>query len=317
VSRALSLKRFLRTPKGLLLAILTLIIAIAAGHEGWGTIAPGVVNSIVLAGVLDALILRWRRGRWEFPDGAILSAMLVAMVMSAQQRWRYTAITAVVAIISKYVFRSRAANVFNPAAFALVATFYVFDTGQSWWGALPAASPFAEAVIVLTGVFIADRVNKMPLVLTFLGVYYGLFTITSFLGDAGRVAEVFRTPDLQAAIFFAVFILTDPPTSPVKYQDQIIYGVIVAGVSFAVFQWIGAAYYLLAGVLVGNVWEAWRRVSRRTGVAFPRGTSEFLRELTPWRRPTLAPQRVSQRTVRVAVPLIIAIPAAQPRSRTR
>ena len=35
--------------------------------------------------------------------------------------------------------------------------------------------------------------------------------------------------------------------------------VIVAVVSYAVFEWIGAAYYLLAGVLVGNVWETWRR----------------------------------------------------------
>ena len=29
--------------------------------------------------------------------------------------------------------------------------------------------------------------------------------------------------------------------------------------SYAVFEWIGAAHYLLAGVLAGNVWEAWRR----------------------------------------------------------
>jgi hypothetical protein len=35
--------------------------------------------------------------------------------------------------------------------------------------------------------------------------------------------------------------------------------VLVALVSFGIFQWIGAAYYLLAGVLVGNVWEAWHR----------------------------------------------------------
>ena len=26
--------------------------------------------------------------------------------------------------------------------------------------------------------------------------------------------------------------------------------------SFAVFEWVGAAHYLLAGVLAGNVWEA-------------------------------------------------------------
>ena len=61
-------------------------------------------------------------------------------------------------------------------------------------------------------------------------------------------------------LFFAFFILTDPPTSPVKYRPQLLCGALVAFVSFVVFEWIGAAYYLLAGVLVGNVWEAWRRM---------------------------------------------------------
>jgi Na+-translocating ferredoxin:NAD+ oxidoreductase RnfD subunit len=287
----MSVGRFMRTPKGLLLVVLGLLIVIAAGHEGWRVLAPGLGSAIACAALVDGLILRWRRGRWEFPDGAILSAMLVAMVLSAQQPWHYTAVTAVVAILSKYLFRSRAANVFNPAAFALVATFYVFDTGQSWWGALPSASPVAEAVVLLTGVFIADRVNKMPLVLAFLGVYYALFTATAFVGSPAGVAEVFRTPDVQAALFFAVFILTDPPTSPVRYRDQIICGAIVATVSYVVFVWVGAAYYLLAGVLIGNMWEAWRRITRRTGATFPAGTVEFLRELSPWRRPTLTPTR--------------------------
>jgi len=37
----------------------------------------------------------------------------------------------------------------------------------------------------------------------------------------------------------------------------------VAVAAFAIFQWTGAAHYLLSAVLVGNVWEAWRRVSSR------------------------------------------------------
>jgi Na+-translocating ferredoxin:NAD+ oxidoreductase RnfD subunit len=292
VSSVARLRRFLRTPKGLLIVILLVLTVVAAAHDGWRVIAPGVVSAVLAAAILDALILRWRRGRWEFPDGAILSAMLVAMVLSAQQPWQYAAVTAVVAILSKYLVRSRAANVFNPAAFALVATFYVFDTGQSWWGALPTVPVFASLLLVLpSGIFIADRVNRMPLVLTFLGVYYGLFTATAFFGSPNAVAEVFRTPDAEAAIFFAVFILTDPPTSPVKYTEQIIQGVIVALVSFAVFELIGAAYYLLAGVLVGNLWEAWRRVTRRTGATFPAGTAGFLREVSPWRPETLTRTR--------------------------
>ena len=151
---------------------------------------------------------------------------------------------------------------FNPAALALVVAFYVFHTAQSWWGSLPEITPWALAVIFATGIFITDRVNKMPLVLAFLGCYYLLFTVTAFVGDPNGVAEVFRNPDLNAVLFFAFFILTDPPTSPVKYPDQLVCAVIVAVTSYAVYEWVGAAYYLLAGVLVGNVWEAWRRVRR-------------------------------------------------------
>lgn len=270
------------------MVILAALVVVTARHEGIGSVGPSVHGAVLVAGVLDALILRRRRGRWEFPDGAILTAMLVAMVLSAQQPWLYTAITAGVAIVSKYVFRTRAANIFNPAAFAMVATFYVFDTGQSWWGAMPTMGPLGLILLTVVGVFIADRVNKMPLVLAFLGGFYLLFTATAFAGDAARVAEVFRSPDLQAALFFAFFILTDPPTSPITYRDQIVCGVIVAVVSYAVLMGIGAAYYLLAGVLAGNVWEAWRRVSRRTGIAFPSGITGFLREISPWRATTRA-----------------------------
>ena len=132
------------------------------------------------------------------------------------------------------------------------------------------------------GIFIVDRVNKMPLVLTFLGVYFLLFTVTAFVRDPRWVSEIFRAPDLEAVLFFAFIILTDPPTSPAKYPDQLICGTIVAVVSYVVFEWVGAVYYLLAGVLAGNVWEAWRRVNRRKGHTLTQGLGAFAHELAPW-----------------------------------
>lgn len=193
------------------------------------------------------------------------------------------ATTSVIAILSKYVFRSRAANVFNPAALAIIGSFYVFHTGQSWWGALTDVMPVAKVALVAAGMFIAGRVNKMPLVLAFLGAYFVLFTVTAFVSNPLPVAEIFRTPDVEAALFFAFIILTDPPTSPAKSPDQIVCGLIVAVVSYAFFEWAGVVYYLLAGVLAGNVWEAWRRANRRTSYTFPRGIGAFLREISPWR----------------------------------
>jgi Na+-translocating ferredoxin:NAD+ oxidoreductase RnfD subunit len=153
----------------------------------------------------------------------------------------------------------------------------VFNTGQSWWGALPNVTAYGLIVLVATGIFITDRVNKMPLVLAFLGSYYLMFTITAFVSAPGPVAEIFRTPDLQAVLFFAFFILTDPPTAPVKYPHQLACGAIVAVISFAVFEWIGAADYLLAGVLVGNIWEAFRRARSRVPFANVRQVPERAR----------------------------------------
>jgi Na+-translocating ferredoxin:NAD+ oxidoreductase RnfD subunit len=254
---------FLGTPKGLVTVVLAALAGVAVPFEGQGNVWPNVSAAVLAAMALDAPILRWRGGAWVFPSGALVTGLLVAMLLSAFEPWPVAAWTSVVAVLSKYLVRTRTANVFNPAAVAIVATFYVFDTGQSWWGALPELPGWTLALLIGTGAFITDRVNKLPLVLTFLGSYWLLFTAIAFFGSPVHVAEIFRAPDLQMALFFAFFILTDPPTSPTRYRDQVLCGLIVAVVSVAVFEWVGAVYYLLAGVLVGNVWEAWRRVQVR------------------------------------------------------
>jgi Na+-translocating ferredoxin:NAD+ oxidoreductase RnfD subunit len=268
------LRQFFRSPKGILTLILAALVAIGAPAAGLGHAWRNVLVACVAAMLADAPILRWRNGAWEFPSGALLTGALVAMVLNADEPWHVVAITAAAGVVSKYVARTHSANVFNPAAIALVATFYIFNTAQNWWGALPDLPPYALGVLIATGLFMTIRVNKLPMVLACLGVYYGLFTAAAFASDPAWVAEVFRAPDLQMMLFFVFFILTDPPTSPTKYVDQMICGVIVGAVSVGVFEWLGAAYYLLAGVLAGNLWETARRVrvrrargSRKAGAA--------------------------------------------------
>ncbi|HEX4683250.1 MAG TPA: RnfABCDGE type electron transport complex subunit D [Gemmatimonadaceae bacterium] len=259
---SLTLRRFFRTPKGMLVILLVLITAIAAAGEGARLVAPLLAGSVAAAMLVDTPLLRHREGKWLVPDGAFLSGLIVALILSPHERWWVGAIASVVAVLSKYAARVGRANVFNPAAFALVATFYVFDTGQSWWGALSDMPPSAIIVLFATGIFIMRRVNKTAAAIAFLGVYYALFTITAFVGNPAHVAAVYRAPDLHAALFFAFFMVTDPPTSPPKARDQVVFGAITAIVAYASFELIGAAYFLLAGLLAANVWEAWRK--RRT-----------------------------------------------------
>jgi Na+-translocating ferredoxin:NAD+ oxidoreductase RnfD subunit len=240
--------------------MLVVLSIIAAFPGGWHVVAPELAAACIAAMAVDFPILRWRKGRWHFPDGALLTGLFVGMILSPQTPWHVAAITAIVGVLAKYVVRARKANVFNPAALGLVATFYVFNTGQSWWGALSDVPLGALLLLVACGIYIAHRINRLAGVISFLGVYYLLVTAMAFVGDPRHVAELYRAPDLNATLFFAFFMVTDPPTSPPRSGDQIIYSVITAVVAYAVFATIGAAYYLLAGLLIANVWEAARRV---------------------------------------------------------
>ncbi|MDQ2667353.1 MAG: RnfABCDGE type electron transport complex subunit D [Gemmatimonadota bacterium] len=258
----MTFRRFIRTPKGQLIALLAALVAIATAGTGVGQVGPGVVASLLAALIIDGPALRARTGRWVFPDGAILTALIVAMVMSPYESWYVPATATTVGVLSKYVVRVRTANVFNPAALGLLAAYFVFDAAQSWWGALPEL-PYAALVLLLgAGGFIAWRVNKLPLVLSFLGGYFLLVTVTAFFGDPASVAELYRSPDLHTALYFAFFMITDPPTSPPRPRDQLVNGALVALVSYLVFELVGAVYFLLAGLLAANVLEAWRRHRR-------------------------------------------------------
>jgi Na+-translocating ferredoxin:NAD+ oxidoreductase RnfD subunit len=118
-------------------------------------------------------------------------------------------------------------------------------------------------LLFATGIFISARVEKLPLVLCFLGCWFLLDTATAFLGFPDRVAELFRSPDLEAALFFAFFMVTDPPTSPPKPRDQPLYAAIAAVGSFVVLMTLGTVDYLLVGLLLANLWEAARRARAR------------------------------------------------------
>ncbi|MDQ8165110.1 MAG: RnfABCDGE type electron transport complex subunit D [Gemmatimonadota bacterium] len=260
-------RRYLRSPKGLLIICFALLLALAAAAEGVPLVAPGVLAATLAAVAIDVPLLRWRAGRWMLPDGALLTGLIVAMVLSPHEPAWTAAVTSAIAIVSKYVLRAARANVFNPAALALVITFYLFDTGHSWWGALSEAPPWQIVALFATGMLVTDRVRKSASVLAFLGVYFALVTGAAFAGDPARVAELYRIPNLNAALYFAFFMVTDPPTSPGRPRDQLVYGTITAVVAFAAFELIGAVWFLLAGVLAANVNEAWRRTrSRRVRV---------------------------------------------------
>jgi Na+-translocating ferredoxin:NAD+ oxidoreductase RnfD subunit len=253
-----TLKRFLRTPKGTLLALFIPLAALGCLAEGWQVASPHLLVAALAACATELAIAAFDGRPFAWPSSALLSGMIVGFVLEPTTAAVITAAVSILATLSKHVVATQRWHVFNPAALALLISVPLFNTGQSWWGALPdLPAPFV-LVLLIAGAFIVDRINKFPLLLTFLATYFGLFTLGSFI-DPTRVAEMFRTPFAQSADFFAAFMLTDPPTSPARYAEQVWIGVLVAATSVAA-QLLGVGQtYLLVGLLVGNVALACRR----------------------------------------------------------
>jgi Na+-translocating ferredoxin:NAD+ oxidoreductase RnfD subunit len=258
-----SVSRFFKSPKGILLLALGVLTGVALTGVNPAHALPMLASAMFVAALTDLGLMAMVKGDLSFPSGALLTGLLVALVLSSDVSPFVSGLTSALAIGSKYVFRTRWSNVFNPAALALVVSYFVFGTGESWWGALPTLPVYAVLLVLAVGVFMADRVNKLPMALAFLGAFFGLFALTSFIGDPSVTQEVFRSPDANAALFLALFMLDDPPTSPVKYPDQILYGVLAAVISYSIFVLVGAVYYLPAGILVANAWESLRRIDER------------------------------------------------------
>ena len=265
-------RRFVRTPKGTLLLVFAVLLGVAGTATGWPLVLPHVLAAVAGACLVEVLVVGVVGRRLAWPSSALLSGLIVAFILGPETAHWVTLCVAMVATASKHLLKTPRAHVFNPAALALLVSIPVFATGQSWWGAGGDLGwPFLGLVLV-GGALIVDRINKFPLVLAFTATYFGLFTLVS-LPDPSAVAEMFRAPFVQAALFLALFMLTDPPTSPGRSLDQVWIGVLAA-VTACVGQLLGAGQaYLLLGVLVGNaalaVRRSWRAApARRASVAY-------------------------------------------------
>lgn len=260
------------TPKGLLLGLFAGLIALAIPYEGSTDGALNLAIAAAVAGTLDIAIYKLGRDELVLPSGALITGVIIGLILRQQEPWYVAAGASGIAIASKHAVRTRWSNILNPAAAGLVAAAVLSGAGESWWGSLPNAGVIGALVLLALGGYLAQHVNKVPMVVAFLATYFILFTASTFFLEPARSVEIYRAPDLQAALFFALFMVDDPPTSPVRFADQVLFGMIVAMSGFLLFLTKGVVYYLPAGLLIANAWESARRlIAGRKSGGFLRG----------------------------------------------
>ncbi|NOU68640.1 hypothetical protein GC096_31900 [Paenibacillus sp. LMG 31461] len=248
-----------KKPKSYVIISLVGILIIAAIFS---SDSKGIYNSIiaiVTAVGIDLICFRLGKGKRKkwLPDGAVITGLIIALILSTATSWYIVAITAAMAILSKHLLVYKKKPVFNPAAFGLLLSILFFQTGQSWWGAFGDLPVWTIGFLFLGGYMVTNRVNKFPQVFSFLSVYFLLLLLLGFI-HVGEAADAFRPPFINASLFFALFMLTDPPTSPVSNKEQVVFGLLSATVGVVIYGFFGGLMYLFIGLLISNAYHVVR-----------------------------------------------------------
>jgi Na+-translocating ferredoxin:NAD+ oxidoreductase RnfD subunit len=246
--------RWIKSPKGYIVFALVayLVIASIGSHS-----MKGIINGIIAVGVsaaADIICSYFERRKRIVLDGAVITGLIISLILSTTSTWPIIAATSVISILSKHLLVYKKKPIFNPAAFGLLLSIILFKSGQSWWGTFGDLPVWTLVLLLVGGYILTNRVSKFPQVFSFLGVYLVILFIMSIF-HTGDATDALRSPFINATLFFAFFMLTDPPTTPAKVKNQIVFGTLAALVGAVDYAIFGGLMYLFIGLLAGNLYH--------------------------------------------------------------
>jgi len=161
---------------------------------------------------------------------AYITGISVSILIRSTLLWPY-ALTALLSILSKYVFRYKGKHIWNPSNLGIswmlfTVPFYVSGLSIQWGSNL-----LPNIVIWCLGLVIVTKAKRffisIPYVLSFVSFAYLRSQITgdTFLAEVAPLSG----PMYQ---LFVLFMITDPATTPNNRKSQVVFALAIAFVEF-------------------------------------------------------------------------------------
>lgn len=241
------------TIKSWTLIALAFLAIVGIGHAGVSVVLPQLVVAVVICLFGDGLVLYVRSKKVRISDAGMITGLIVAMVLAPSTPIWLVIVASFAAIASKHLLRFKYRNVFNPATFGLVVAL-MFGGAMGWWGGF---SPILTIVVgaALLGVY----PGRWKLIASFLVTFVSLIGIGSLIGQTSFFTDLYFL--IGSSFFFIFFMLTDPKTSSVTPNGLILFGVLVAALSFLSHLVLPSTMYLV-GLLIANAVSPWMNIRR-------------------------------------------------------
>jgi len=195
---------------------------------GWLNFEINVLSCLTI--ITSALLTQYYCTRFFLPSSLdikspLISSLSLCLLLRSNSLWLMS-LTAVIAILSKFILRWRGKHIFNPTNFGLVAMMLL--TNHIWvspgqWGS---TAVFAFFLIGL-GSLVIYHASRTDLSLAFL-LFYSmiLFGRAAWLGDPWQIP--WHQLQNGGLLLFAFFMISDPKTTPDSRAGRILFALLVA-----------------------------------------------------------------------------------------
>ena len=223
-----------------------------------------LVAAIVTSLVADMFFSRFIYGTKKNLASAYITGNSVGILIRSNVLWPYI-ITALLSIMSKYVFNYKGKHLWNPSNFGVswmlfFATSHVAGLSIQWGSNLA-----AMVIIWALGLYIVSRAKKLHVTLTYVFSFIVLAYLRSLITGDTFLSEVspLTGPMYQLFIFF---MITDPKTTVKTRWGQCLVAFLIAALEMALrlAQNVHAPFYALAIVgTLANIVDIWWTPGKR------------------------------------------------------
>lgn len=208
--------------------------------------------AVFTASILDLAAGYLKTRSLALPYSGIISGLFIGGLLAQDLKWWIYLLAAAIAVLSKHIIKIRGRHVFNPANFGILLASAIFGAPHSWW----ISSPIIP--VILFGIFVIWKLKRLDLAVSFLASYFIISIILNFSIINSLNALFLFIANSGIILFFSMFMLIEPKTTPAAGKQRIAYGIIVAILLIA-FGKAVPVHDLPLALAVGNIFGFWLR----------------------------------------------------------
>jgi hypothetical protein len=184
---------------------------------------------------------------------AFTTAIGIILMLYSTHLWLYL-ILIFLALAQKYLIKVQDRHIFNPSNFSIFILLLFFNSYGGVSAGTLGHSSYALILVIVLGIFILVRVNRWIIPLGFM-IFYTLFEMLLIDQNTLIFEDLFERFYSVSFILFALFMVTDPLTTPKTPLNQTIFAILLSlsAALFDKFYGIRVEHIFLALTLISPI----------------------------------------------------------------